>query len=36
MESDKTLQEENIKEILDGLDPSCVAALTDGSTLGNP
>ena len=35
-ESDKALQEENIKEILDGLDPSCVAALTDGSALGNP
>ena len=36
LESDKALQEENIKEILDGLDPSCVAAFTDGSALGNP
>ena len=35
-ESDKALQEENIKGILDGLDPSCVAAFTDGSALGNP
>ena len=35
-ESDKALQEENIKGILDGLDPSCVAAFTDGLALGNP
>ena len=35
-ESEKALQEENIKDILDKLDPSCVAAFTDGSALGNP
>ena len=35
-ESDKVLQDENIEEILDRLDPSCVAAFTDGSALGNP
>ena len=32
----KNIQEENIKEILDGIDSSCVAVFTDGSALGNP
>ena len=32
----KTVQEENIKEILDSIDANCVAVFTDGSALGNP
>lgn len=33
-EQGKTVQEEKIKEILEGIDSSCVAVFTDGSALG--
>ena len=35
-EEGKTVQEENIKRILDNLDPGTVSVFTDGSALGNP
>ena len=35
LENDKTAQEENIKQVLEGIE-DCVAVFTDGSALGNP
>ena len=35
-EEGKTVQEENIKLILDNLDPGTVSVFTDGSALGDP
>ena len=35
-EKGKTVQEENIKLILDNLEPGTVSVFTDGSALGNP
>ena len=34
--NEKTIQEENIKVVLENLGNDCVAAFTDGSALGNP
>ena len=36
LENDKTAQEENMKQILEGIEEDCAAVFTDGSALRNP
>ena len=35
LDNEETAQEENMKQILEGIEEDCVAVFTDGSALGN-